>query len=102
MKFKIGTSYAIVDIDQMNENELVLEEVYVNPQDRGQGIGKKLVSMAIEYATKEGKNLGLYAEPQDDEGSNGLSTDALIEFYKNLGFESDADSNQLMTYFVAR
>lgn len=96
-KFEVGESYCV--IDEGVHDDLTLEMVWVAPKDRGHGIGTQLVNMAIEYAKEVGKDLGLYAEPQEA-GDNGLSTDALIAFYGGLGFESDGDCSELMTYKV--
>lgn len=98
-KIMNGTSYIQLDTSPVDETECVIEMVWVDPQDRGQGIGKHLVEMGIDYARAAGyTQVGLYAEPQDDDGSNGMSTDALIEFYRSLGFESGESDNQLMSY----
>lgn len=94
MKFTINNSYAEVSVDDCEENALVLDMVWVDPADRGKGLGTKLTKMAIEYAQDQEMELSLCAEPQDE------STDGerLIEFYRNLGFESDADCDKLMKW----
>jgi predicted GNAT family acetyltransferase len=82
----------------MGDNELVIDNVFVAITERGQGKGKQLVKKAINYAqTNNYKTVGLYAEPQSD---NGLDSEALIEFYLSLGFVSDSDDSQLMTYTI--
>ncbi len=93
-KFEIGKSYAQVSQSDTDDNELVLDIVWVAEDQRGQGIGKQLTQMAIDYAREQNKKLGLYAEPQD---GNGLNQEALVEFYRNMGFESDGDCNELMS-----
>ncbi len=96
MKLTIDNNYIKVSTDDMNEKELTIDSVFVRPGDRGKGIGRQLVDMAIEYAQNNGyESVGLYAEPQTDDGLDG---DALIEFYRSCGFESDSDCNELMTY----
>jgi GNAT superfamily N-acetyltransferase len=80
-----------------NKDEIVIDLVFVQKEERGQGIGRQLVEWAISYGRSVNKNIGLYAEPQTDDGLDG---DALIEFYRSCGFVSDGDCNELMTYTV--
>ena len=95
MKITKGENYITCSSDG---NELVIDMVYVAPEDRGQGIGAELVELAIDYARdNEYETVGLYAEPQSDDG---LATDALIAFYESCGFEQDGDCAQLMEYKI--
>lgn len=97
-KIKKENSFIRFSTSDCDESELVIDSVFVAKKDRGQGIGKSLVKEAIEYAKKnEFKTVGLYAEPQADEGLDG---EALIEFYASCGFVSDKNDNQLMTYTI--
>ena len=97
-KTTIKESYISYSVDCMNDTELEITDIFVIKEDRGQGKGRELVESAIEYARENGYlTVGLYAEPQTDDGLDG---DALIEFYRSCGFESDADSNELMTYTI--
>ena len=53
------------------------------------------MNLAIQYARdNKYKTVGLYAEPQSD---NGIDGEALIEFYQSLGFESHGYCTELMT-----
>lgn len=94
MKFNINNSYVQLSIDDCEDNALVLDMVWVDPVDRGKGIGTKLVQMAIEYARSKDMALGLCAEPQEE----GIDKERLIEWYRSLGFESHPDCDALMTY----
>lgn len=91
-------SYIKYSEDVMNPSELTIDDIFVSPEERGQGKGRALVAEAIQFAKDNGyKTVGLYAEPQTDDGLDG---DALIEFYRSCGFESDGDATELMTYTV--
>lgn len=92
-KIILNNSYAQISQDDCDDNALVLDMVWVDEAERGQGIGTQLVELAIEYAEEEGKTLGLYAEPQDD------STDQerLIAWYRRFGFKSDKECDALMS-----
>jgi ribosomal protein S18 acetylase RimI-like enzyme len=88
-----GIKWSISDMD---DDELVIDDIYVKPEDRKKGLGKKLVESALEYAKEKGfKTVGLYAEPQTNDG---MDTGELVEWYRSLGFESDPDADELMTY----
>lgn len=92
-KGETGIKWSISDMD---DDELVIDDIYVKPEDRKKGLGKKLVKSAIEYAREKGfKTVGLYAEPQTNDG---MDTGELVEWYRSLGFESDPDVDELMTY----
>ena len=97
MKFEIWNSYIEITVDDVNEEELCIDNIFVKKEDRGQGIGRQLIAKAIEYAVEQGKNIWLYAEPQTD---NWLDGEALIEFYRSCWFLSDGDCNELMTYTI--
>jgi len=94
MKFQIENSYVQLSIDDSEDNTLVVDIVCVEELNRGQGIGTQLMRLAIDHAKKNDKKLSLYAEPQDDT----VEEDRLIEWYRDLGFESDGDCDNLMTY----
>lgn len=92
MKNEIKKSYIEYSIE--NE-EVVVDKLYVAPDQRGQYLGHKLLTVALDYAKEIGLNLALYAEPDED-----MEADKLVEYYENFGFESDSDCDQLMTYYV--
>lgn len=81
-----------------NDKELEITMVYVPQDERSQGIGRKLVESAIEYARQNNyATVGLYAYQQDKDGP---TTEELISWYESLGFESDGDDDSLMTYYL--
>ena len=87
--------YSVSDCD---DKELEITKVFVSPEQRGNGIGKKLVQEAIDYAKEKGyKTVGLYAYPQTKDS---LTEEQLINWYSSMGFESDADDSCLMTYYI--
>ena len=87
--------YSVSDCD---DKELEVTKVFVSPEQRGNGIGKKLVQEAIDYAKENGfKTVGLYAYPQTKDS---LTEEQLINWYSSMGFESDADDSCLMTYYI--
>lgn len=55
-----------------------LEEIYVRPAYRGQGIAAKFLSFLIETASRHGARLRLEAEPENERA---------IELYRKRGFE---------------
>lgn len=78
------------------EKELEIVNVYVSPENRGNGNGRKLVESAIDYARENGyETVSLYAYAQEE---GGLTTEQLINWYSSMGFESDGDDSSLMTY----
>ena len=86
-------SYIKYSQDDINEKELVIDMLFVAHKDRGQKKGYELLQEAMDYAWDNGyKNVSLFVEPQE----NGITEDALVEYYRNFGFESDGDCDQLM------
>ena len=83
----------------VEENEMILDILYVDKGHRGKGHAKELVNEFVENARKiEGlTEIGLYAEPQSDDG---LSEDLLIQFYVDCGFESHGDCDNLMVRYI--
>ena len=76
--------------------EIVVDKVFVDPSERGRLRGYKLLDIVLEYARSQNMNIGLYAESDEETFSN----EDLVEYYRNYGFESDGDCDQLMTYEV--
>jgi len=91
MRHKINKSYIMFSKEN---NEIVIDKLFVDPNERGQHLGYKLLDVAKKYADKKGLNLALYAESDDPVFSNY----DLVEYYRNYGFESNGDCDQLMTY----
>ncbi len=61
------------------EGSFWVEEIYVKPEMRGKGIGKKLVKRAEEEVSKHDPSLYLYILPQDRNA---------IGFWKGMGYDT--------------
>jgi ribosomal protein S18 acetylase RimI-like enzyme len=95
MRKEIGKSYIDFSQDDMDESQLCIDMVYVAPEDRGRHLGYTLLDMAKEYARENGYgSMGLYAYSQEE---GGISDEALVEYYRDYGFESDADDSAMMS-----
>lgn len=87
--------YSVSDID---ETQLVIDMVYVAPEERRQGKAKELVKSAIKYARDNNfESVGLWAEPQEKDG---ISKADLISFYEKMGFDRGCDADEDMTYTI--
>ena len=66
-------------------NVIVLDKIYIDPENRGQGIGRQILSKKIEELAEQypGYDLKLLAEPLDES----TRLDKLIEFYESMGFD---------------
>lgn len=92
-KIKEKFGYIILSRSEEDKDELIIEMIYVEPSMRRLGKGEILLKKAIDYAQKKGyKQIGLYAHADD-----GMSTDRLVQWYRDAGFDSDGDCNELMT-----
>jgi len=63
---------------------LVLDHLYIDPQNRGKGIGKQILKIKMDELSKRypGMELKLLAEPLGDS----IDTDNLVDYYESLGF----------------
>ncbi len=77
--------------------ELVVDKMEVSLGDRGQLLGHKLLDIALVCARKMELNLSLYAESDNPDS---FSNEELVDYYRDYGFVSDGDCDQLMTYEV--
>lgn len=94
MRCELGKSYVEYGTSDCDDNELVLEKVWVDESERNQGIGTKLVKHVIEYGKENGfETIGLYVCSDGE-----MSDSQLIDWYSSLGFESDGNCDELMTY----
>lgn len=85
--------YIVLSRSEFDKEELIIEMIYVEPSMRRCGKGEILLKKAIDYAQKKGyKQIGLYAH-----ADGGMSTDRLVRWYRDAGFDSDGDCNELMT-----
>lgn len=92
-KIKEKFGYIILSRSEEDKDELIIEMIYVDASMRRLGKGEILLKKAIDYAQKKGyKQIGLYAHADD-----GMSTDRLVQWYRDAGFDSDGDCNELMT-----
>ena len=73
--------------------ECYLEELYVVPDHRGQGIGRALMDAAIDVARREGAGDMSLATGEDDVTARAL--------YESLGF-SNRESNGALSFFYER
>ena len=69
-------------------NEFAIDMVFVKPEHRCKGIGRKLILKAIKdlkflYGYKKTINIFLLVSPQE----KSVNINGLIGFYKSLGFE---------------
>ena len=92
IKAAIGNSYIQLSIEN---DELIVDSLFVSADERGNKLGYKLLDMAVNKAAELELTLSLYAEPQEDDA---LDAEGLIAYYRDYGFESDADCDQLMVY----
>jgi GNAT superfamily N-acetyltransferase len=92
-KIKEKFGYIVLSRSGEDKDELIIEMIYVEPSMRRLGKGEILLKKAIDFAKKKGyKQIGLYAHADD-----GMSTDRLVQWYRDAGFDSDGDCNELMT-----
>jgi len=91
-KATIDNSYIILSIEN---DELIVDNLFVSADERGNKLGYKLLDMAVTKAKELGLTLSLYASPDEDDA---LDTEGLVAYYRDYGFESDPDCDQLMTY----
>ena len=77
--------------------EIVIDKLFVHKDERGDKKGHSLLSFVLIASQNQGFNMSLCAE--SDEPSN-INNEQLIEYYEEFGFESDADCDQLMTYYI--
>lgn len=93
-KFKNDNSYLICSEEN---DELVIDKLFVDESERGQYKGYKLLDCALVKAQELGLNIALYAEPDD----KNMTQSKLIEYYEGWGFEQDSDGSfGLMTYYI--
>lgn len=81
--------------------ELIIDELFVNPESRGNRAGYKLLnevkSYAFEHHEDEGiETISLCAYPQE---KGGITQNALIDYYRDFGFEQ-FEGTEIMNYEV--
>jgi GNAT superfamily N-acetyltransferase len=77
---EIGRAFIYIMYNDLHEEPFaLLEDVYVDENHRGKGIGKQLVKVAIEGAKKRGCYKLI--------ATSRYARDTVHQFYKNLGFK---------------
>jgi len=80
----------ILDLLDYKGGILQLSKIIVNKEDRGSGIGKKVMQEIVDYADKFGKKITL--TPSTDFGAT--SVNRLKAFYKEFGFVENSGKNK--------
>jgi len=93
MKNEFGKSFIRYSVEY---GEIVVDELFVAPSQRGEKLGHTLLDIARDFAISQKMKLALYAEVQ----SGDMDIDVLVEYYLEYGFVSDPNSKQLMTYYT--
>ena len=101
MKKNYGKSFIEYNVE---DEELVVEQLYVHDQQRGERMGYFMLTQAVQYARENGiQEITLYAEPQEEMNPKyeaWSTVDWLVEYYRDFGFVSHGDNDQLMRYEV--
>lgn len=84
------TSDSIFDdegYESQGEDYVMIDLVYVVPEERGKGIARKMMADEIAKIKKEhpGLTIKLSALPKDD----GIDQERLVSFYESIGFMVD-------------
>jgi GNAT superfamily N-acetyltransferase len=79
----------IIHMMYAGENKWIITSVQTYPKYRGKGFAHRLIHEVITDADKDGVTLMLSAEaePNDSLKKPGMSQEALIAWYKRLGFK---------------
>ena len=72
----------------MEEDEIILDLIYVDISDRNKGIGTLLINLLKSIAIENKLPITLYAEPFNDAS---ISSEDLLKFYYKCGFEDDRE-----------
>ena len=74
-------------------DDIVLTSIIINKDDRGKGIGSKVMDELCNYADANNKRVRLTPAQKDDyQGTTSQSR--LIEFYKRFGFVMNKGRNK--------
>ena len=73
-----------------NGRWLELSRIVIPKDQRGQGIGSKVMQRIVDFADKE--NRKIYLTPSKDFGASSVSR--LEKFYKGFGFEKNTYRNE--------
>lgn len=82
-----------IQVWQTAPDEAVVEDFCVHPEDRGQGIGRRLMTATCRDADREGVTLllephpfGTYDTEKEEFHPPGLTYKQLCKFYRTFGF----------------
>lgn len=73
------------------ENAYIIAHLWVPVEERGNGLGRKLLREAIEEMKTEGKakEIKLSADSDSEDPENPIDIADLVEFYESEGFSID-------------
>ena len=75
-----------------------INTLQVNNDERGKGLARKLVNLAMKYARSKGETvMYLNAAPI---GQDGLNINQLVDFYKSMGFQVVIDDKHNVEMFA--
>lgn len=83
----------MANISQVDGTAWEVNRVHVQPEDRGQGIGRCLLAEAVQGAFKAGAEK-IYVTPY----GYGSDKEELYTFYNKCGFKHDKQKRGLMLY----
>jgi predicted GNAT family N-acyltransferase len=95
----LGESYVLQELEDEfnieldlydNGKWLELSRIVIPKDQRGQGIGSKVMQRIVDFADKE--NRKIYLTPSKDFGASSVSR--LEKFYKGFGFEKNTYRNE--------
>ncbi len=93
MKAYRSIRHSGVQVIQTEPNEAVVLELYVDPDDRGHGVGRRLMAATCKDADREDVTLYLTPNPygsydivEEKYYPPGLSYKELCKFYRTFGF----------------
>jgi len=79
-----------------DEKIVTVHALYLPPEERGKGVGTKVMTGLIEECRKAGFyaiQLEAFPKVEDEEGVTGEEIKGLIHWYESLGFELDDPSS---------
>lgn len=103
MKAYYDIGYSGLQVIQMTPNEAVIEDLYVDPEHRGQGVGKQLMLKACKDADIDNVTLfvkphpfGSYDIEEEKYYPPGLTYKQLCAFYRSFGFRFQPKPSEVM------
>lgn len=94
-QIEIEYNLKIFMVSEFND-KIKLASIIINKEDRGKGIGSKVMEELCDYADRDNKTITLTPAIKDDyQGTTSQSR--LIEFYKRFGFVLNKGRNKDFT-----